>query len=177
MGMHERTARKGEVFSALFDEHVSRVRRHVECYLADDDDVQDVVADVFRLGWEKLNPDQPWGLTWLLRSAQNKLRDRERKEGRGARALEALQRDGTHQREEIHPLERVAVLDALSVLTNHERQVVVLTYWDELSAGEVAEVLQLSPGSVWTTLSRARVKLRSKLSNADEGASDGRTRL
>lgn len=169
--MRERQARKGLAFSALFDEYEPRVRRHIECSVADDDDVDDLVADVFKLGWEKLNPDRPWGLTWLLRTAQNKLRDRDRRSGRGARAIEALQADKAHRPGALDPIERLAVSDALATLTPHERQVVVLTYWDELSAGEIAEVLRLSRGSVWTTLSRAREKLRSTLADAEGGVS------
>lgn len=173
VGMRERQARKVAVFEVLFAQHETRLRRHVECFVADDDDVYDLVADVFRLGWEKLNAERPWGLVWLLRTAQNKLRDRDRRAGRGKRAMDALRLDRTHRLGELEPLERVAIADALEVLTRHERQVVVMTYWDELSAGEIAEVLQLSQGSVWTTLSRARTKLRVKLTDAEGGVSGG----
>ncbi len=60
-------------------------------------------------------------------------------------------------------MERIALLAAVASLNARERQVVVLTYWDELSAGQIAEVLRTTEGAVWTTLTRARGKLRREL--------------
>ena len=50
-----------------------------------------------------------------------------------------------------------------TVLTPRERRIVILAYWDRLAAGEIAELLRCSQGTVWTTLSRARRKLQSEL--------------
>lgn len=63
----------------------------------------------------------------------------------------------------IHPLDALALQQAMKSLNARERQVVVLTYWDELSAGEIADVLRSSQAAVWTTLTRARAKLRAQL--------------
>ncbi|MEJ1088451.1 sigma-70 family RNA polymerase sigma factor [Microbacterium sp. Mu-80] len=155
--------RKAAVYRLLFDENWPRVRRFLDCYLDDDNEVEEITAEVFVIAWRKLKPDAPMGLTWFLRTANNKLRDRSRRAKSRARALEALTRSLENPAEPLDPLEALALRTALRTLSAREQQVVVLTYWNDLSAGEVAEVLHSSQGAVWATLTRARAKLRAQL--------------
>ncbi len=154
---------KAVVFRILFDEHLPRVRRHLACYVDDPDEVDEIAADVFTIAWRKLRPHSPMGLAWLLRTADNKLKDAARRDRSRERALAALTRGMREDTGDLHPLEALALREAMTALSARERQVVVLTYWDELSAGETAAVLRCSPASVWTTLTRARAKLRVQL--------------
>lgn len=165
----EAADRRRAVFAEVFDTNWSRVRRHIEAYVDDSDEVDELVSDVFGLAWEKLKPAHPMGLPWLLRTADNKLRDRDRRTRSRDRAMEALVRGVEDRPHAVDELERVAVRDAVSALSSHERRVVIMTYWDELSAGEIAETLRCSQGSVWTTLSRARGKLRDRLGLSPDG--------
>lgn len=151
------------VFRRLFDEYWARVRRYLECYVDDPDDVDELTAEVFVVAWRKLDPDRPMGLTWFLRTANNKLKDRMRRSRSRTRAMEALVRGLEDPVEPLDPWESLALRNALTALSARERQVVVLTYWNDLTAGEVAEVLRSSQGAVWTTLTRARTKLRAHL--------------
>jgi RNA polymerase sigma-70 factor (sigma-E family) len=57
---------------------------------------------------------------------------------------------------------RPAVLAALDTLTVHQRAVVVLRYFEDLSQEEVAELLGVSPGTVKSTASRAVAQLRAQ---------------
>lgn len=57
---------------------------------------------------------------------------------------------------------RPAVLAALDTLTVHQRAVVVLRYFEDLSQDEVAELLGVSPGTVKSTASRAVAQLRAQ---------------
>ena len=57
---------------------------------------------------------------------------------------------------------RPAVLAALDTLTVHQRSVVVLRYFEDLSQDEVAELLGVSPGTVKSTASRAVAQLRAQ---------------
>ncbi|HKP07758.1 MAG TPA: sigma-70 family RNA polymerase sigma factor [Microbacterium sp.] len=170
--MHRRTIpadRRRAVFAVMFDEHWARVKRHVEAVVDNPEEIDELVSDVFGLAWEKLRPDRPMGLPWLLRAADNKVRDRDRRARSRSRALEALVRGASESSDGLDDLDRVAVREAVAALSSHERRVVVLTYWDELSAGEIAETLRTSQGSVWTTLSRARAKLREGLGLPHDG--------
>ncbi|WP_331908514.1 sigma-70 family RNA polymerase sigma factor [Microbacterium sp.] len=167
-------AQKEAAFSALFEQFWARVKRHIEAFVDDGEEVDELVSDVFGVAWEKLKPDRPMELPWLLRTADNKVRDRDRRARSRSRAMEALVRGAAVQPGSLDDLDKVAVRDAVAALSGHERRVVILTYWDELSAGEIAETLRCSQGSVWTTLSRARRKLREQLGlTADGGEGDG----
>ena len=58
------------------------------------------------------------------------------------------------------PLPDVDVLRAMSRLSIRQRAVVVLTYWEDLTVGQVAGTLEISEGSVRRHLARARARLR-----------------
>lgn len=159
---------KEVLYRTLFDEYWPRVRRHVACFVDNPEEVDEIAAEVFVVAWRKLNPAKPMGLRWFLRVADNKLRDVMRRGQSRTRAIEAMTR-GMQASDELHPLEALALRQALQSLNARERQVVVLTYWDGLSAGEVSEVLRCSQAAVWTTLTRARQKLRGQLEAKEVG--------
>lgn len=162
--------RKEVVFRRLFDDFWPRVHRHLACYIDDADEVDEITAEIFTVAWRKLDADRPMPVTWFLRAANNKLRDRSRRARSRDRALEALIRGLESPSGELDPLEVLALRTALTALSARERQIVVLTYWDDLSAGEVAEVLRTSQSAVWTTLTRARAKLRAQLEGGGQGS-------
>lgn len=159
--------RKEAVYRRLFDQHWSRVRRHLECYIENEAEVDELTAEVFLVAWRKLDPRSPMPLSWLLRTAHNKLRDRARSARSRERAVDALVRGLENPAQPLDPMEVLALRTAITSLNARERQVVVLTYWDDLSAGEIADVLRTSQGAVWTTLSRARNKLRVQLEEGE----------
>jgi RNA polymerase sigma factor (sigma-70 family) len=61
------------------------------------------------------------------------------------------------------PEVRPEVLEAVGQLSPRQREVVVLTYWEDLSETTVADRLGMSPGSVRRHLGRARQRLRNLL--------------
>lgn len=160
---------KAVVFRELFDEYWPLVRHHLSCFLENQAEVDEITAEVFVVAWRKLRPEKPMGLRWFIRTADNKVRDADRRARSRGRALDALSRGLRNAAEAIHPLEALALRQAMKSLNARERQVVVLTYWDGLNAGEVAEVLHCSTAAVWTTLTRARAKLRTQLEAKENG--------
>lgn len=158
-----REDRRVIAFNHVFEENWARVRHHVECVIDDPDEVSDLVSEVFSLAWSKLNERKPLGLIWLLRVADNKLKDRERRTLTEIRVMEALRRGSKSQRS-ADSLDAIAVRHAIdAVLTLREKRMIILFYWDRLAAGEIAELLRCSQSVVFTTLSRARAKLEAEL--------------
>jgi RNA polymerase sigma factor (sigma-70 family) len=51
------------------------------------------------------------------------------------------------------------VIEALHRLAPRQREVLVLRYWSNLSEAEIAQTLDISPGTVKSTASRALVAL------------------
>ncbi|MEU5434165.1 SigE family RNA polymerase sigma factor [Streptomyces sp. NPDC020719] len=62
--------------------------------------------------------------------------------------------------------EHQQVLDALSQLTQRQREVLVLRYWSELTEAQIAHTLGLARGTVKSTASRALAVLEKKLGSA-----------
>lgn len=171
-------ARNGEreaVFKEIYDTLWAPVQRHVECVVEDDSEVAEIVSDVFLLAWRKLDVAKPLGLIWLIRAADNKLKDRERSRRARARAMDTVHAVYAAPSDD-DMLDSLAVRQAVdTALTQRERRIVMLAYWDQLAAGEIAELLRCSQASVWKTLSRARKKLEMELGLGDgEDAAEAR---
>lgn len=101
---------------------------------------------------------------WLFAVATNLVRDEARKDSRRRRHL-ALLADEARERElsdEATPIERAQeaafARRAMDALAERDR-LALLMREEGLDYGEIAEALELSPGSVGTTLSRARRRL------------------
>ncbi|MGF6823609.1 RNA polymerase sigma factor (sigma-70 family) [Microbacterium sp. ZKA21] len=159
----QRQAEKRRVFDQLFTDYWLPVTRHVECYLGVDAEVYEAVAEVFQLAWERLRVSRPAGLTWLLRIAEGILRERRRRGDVRDSVLDAVQKNVVTNAAGGSTLDRRDVLRAMAQLSQRERRVVVLVYWDGLSVGETGEVMRSRPGAVRATLRRARDRLRTAL--------------
>ena len=165
---------KENAFREMFESNYARVVRYVDRHVSDHAAAEDIAADVFRLAWQKLDPAAPFGLPWLIRTATYRARDHQRHEFRGEAVLVAMARLGEEPARDLHELDRLALYQALRELSARDLQIVMLTYWDGLSAKEVGEVLQMREGSIWTRLHRVRVRLRDILdSELTGGRIDG----
>jgi RNA polymerase sigma-70 factor (ECF subfamily) len=156
---------KREVFVSLFDEHWVPVRGFIKRRMTDMDEAEDLASEVFRIAWEKLDPAAPFGRAWLFATARNVLGTHYRGRRRGAEAEDALAR--LVQEPPVH-VGHDALLDleaGMRALSDRDREVIMLTYWDGLSAAEAAVVLGTTTGAVWVTLTRARAKLRAVIAD------------
>ncbi|WP_127473639.1 RNA polymerase sigma factor [Microbacterium sulfonylureivorans] len=149
-----------DAFRALFAEQWPAVYSYARRRVGDAGEAEEIAADVFRIAWEKQDPANPFGRPWLFRTAMNRLRDHYRRRSRRAKAEAALQRriEEAPARAEVEDL--LALRVAMKFLSEREREAVLLTYWEGLSAAEVGAVLGCAPGTVWTLMTRAREKLR-----------------
>jgi RNA polymerase sigma-70 factor (ECF subfamily) len=151
------------VFREMFASNFSRVVRYVEGQTSNRAVAEDIAAEVFRVAWQKLDPEEPFGLPWLIRTAIHKTRDYQRREYRGARVMATLSLLTAVSGTGVSNLDRLALQEAMSKLSEKDLQIVRLTYWDGLTAGEVALVLRMKEGAIWTRLHRARAQLRAAL--------------
>jgi RNA polymerase sigma-70 factor (ECF subfamily) len=155
----------------MFEANHARVLRYIEGSVYNRSEAEEIAAEVFTVAWQKFDSEDPFGLPWLIRTAMYKVRDHQRTQFRKPSMLEALTRRAEEASEPLSRLEILALRDALSQLSHTDREIVRLTYWDGLSAGEVATVLRMRQGAVWTRLSRARAQLKSLI--GDEVSADG----
>jgi RNA polymerase sigma-70 factor (ECF subfamily) len=140
------------VFERLYREFGPDVlafcRRRVASDVADD-----VAAETFLVVWRRLSdvPRSPRG--WLLGIARLTLANQQR----GARRRDALvarvaaDRDATLGSADPRP-----VIEALSCLSVHDQEALLLSAWDGLSSKEAAQVVGCTPTAFRLRLHRAR---------------------
>ena len=167
----QREAEKRRVFDGVFAEFWLPVTRHVECYLQVDADVYETVAQVFQICWERLKPTRAPTLPALLRIAESVLRGR--KDSLRDLAADEVQKNIVTPQVDASTLNRQDVLRAVGQLRDRERRIIVLTYWDGLSIGEVSQVMRSRPGAVSASLRRARRELRNALEVGRSGDASG----
>ena len=56
-----------------------------------------------------------------------------------------------------------ALREALTRLPEREQKILTMTYWLDMSAGEIAEELNMTTEAVWASLSRSRKALKKYL--------------
>ena len=169
----ERARRREQAFGALFDAHWGRVRHHIEGSVEDDAQVGEIVSEVFLEAWTRSDPARPKDLIWLLRTADRTLRARPTAPATRGSAVDAVHRSMTGDTEAHESPRRAETLAALGTLRRGERRIIMLTYWDGLSVGEIAELLRSPRVRVRRRLDRARVKLRTGLGLEGRGDGDG----
>ncbi len=148
----------GEVYRATFQDVVRFLHRKVW----DVERARDLAQEVFvrALGHEPREPR-----AWVFRVALNLARDEARTVLRRKRHLALLKNEtrestgGRSPEEELlHEEQLLQLKQALDLLSPRDREVLLL--WDAgLSYREIAEVVELAPGAVGTTLARARRRL------------------
>lgn len=146
----------------LFRTYNAQLVRYLTRRLGDRDWAEEVAQETFvrALRQETINNER----AWLFAVATNLVRDEARKDARRRRHLALLaeeERDAVSEPEQTS-LERAqeAALARKAVDGLAERDRLALLMREEgLDYSEIAEALELSPGSVGTTLSRARRRL------------------
>lgn len=148
----------GEVYRTSFEELVRFLHRKVW----DVERARDLAQEVFVRALRH-DPENP--RAWLFKVATNLARDEARTVLRRKRHLALLrseeeEREGSPRPDEdvLAKEEWAQVRAALDGLNERDREVLLL--WDSgLSYREIAEVTDLAPGAIGTTLARARQRL------------------
>jgi RNA polymerase sigma-70 factor (ECF subfamily) len=135
---------------------------------AADDVQQQVFAEVWRRG-EQYDPERAGLLTWILTIARSRAIDHLRRRVPEPVSSDEMTRlagggDGVPETDRV--LDRWHVAELLSVLPDHERELLRLRFYEELSQTEIAARLDLPLGTVKARMVRALRKLRQHL---DEG--------
>ena len=151
-------------FSALFARHYPAVWRFV-ARRAWPDAVDDVVAETFLAAWRRFDDLPGDALPWLLNAAGKCLANHHRATTRAASLKERLAAQYTPLRADAatQGFERTALVNAFASLSETERELLMLTDWDDLPARRAARALGISPATASARIYRARRKLRAAL--------------
>ena len=156
-------------FTAIYDESYPRVYAYAVSrtgrQLA-----EEVASETFCVAWRRFGdlPSQP--LPWLLGIARNVLRESYRAEVKQS-SLAAELRAWTSEAELTSGdvgesvVERAQLLQALSLLSSSDREILTLIAWHGLSPAEAAKVVGSSKATFFVKLHRARKRLEQALSD------------
>lgn len=150
-------------FERLYAETSTRVLAYCLRHLPRAD-AEDVLADTYAVAWRRWDHADP-SLPWLLGVARNTIRAQYRAVQRRFALTERLTQWEalTAPAAEVSALDRVNALSVLVGLRDEDREALLLTAWDGLSADQAATVLGCSKAAFQVRLHRARRRLDLRL--------------
>ncbi|MDR8408405.1 RNA polymerase sigma factor [Nonomuraea sp. 3-1Str] len=172
----EQSRRRPDAFAVLYDRYFGDVYRYVAGRVGPQV-ADDLAAETFLVAYGKrrsYDPGRGVVRAWLFGIATNLVAEHRRKE---MRRLEALQRvpveggaDGGHEDRVAARLlaagSRGRLAAELGRLPDRDRDVLLLVALADLSYEEVAQTLDIPPGTVGSRLNRVRKRLRAALGGA-----------
>jgi RNA polymerase sigma-70 factor (ECF subfamily) len=168
----ERSDKQDAQLGTMWRQYAHRVHgyalRHVDASVA-----EDVVADVFLVAWRRID-DIPTHATlpWLLTVARHTVAKHHRARRRGRDVEEQFARVAdlvlTAPRLDERVTERDALLSALALLRNADREALLLVAWDGLSPSDAAKVAGCSAATFRVRLHRARKRLSAQIEETTE---------
>lgn len=143
-------------------------------------DADDAIAGTYKVAWEKFAEvrTHPRPKAWLYRAAKNVLSNQRRTISRADGRIEHLRSD-MHANPDRHRADDVASIAeqhaevrrlyrAIDMLSDAERELILLTAFEELSHPEIAEVTGIAVKAVRSRVFRARNKLREIVAQPDD---------
>jgi RNA polymerase sigma factor (sigma-70 family) len=152
-------------FDELFASYSADIVAYCGWRAASTSDAQDAVADVFLTAWRRLDqlPEGDAARVWLYSTARKVIANQRRARRRRAALHERL----THEAPPVHepsPADRehAHVHEALRRLGPRDREVLLLSEWEELTPAEIAAVLGCLTVTARGRLHRARRRFRAE---------------
>ena len=155
-------------FGKLFDMYFTPIYRYLRLRCGNEQDAEDLSAEVFMRAWEKLpgfdlRAGDSMFRSWLFRIAHNLLIDRYRKGDKEESVAEIPEKISKEERVETQIVlknEKQKLMEAIQQLDERMQQVIIARFMSGLSHIETAEVLGISSGNVRIVQYRALRRLK-----------------
>lgn len=165
-----------EAFARLYERHFAAVYAYVRYRVDDRASADDITAVVFTAALTGIRTYQPGRGTfraWLVAIARNRIRDHHRRRARWKwRPLDWISDRPASTPDPSALLEldqrRTAVLAAVAILTDRERDIMGLKFGAGLANTEIAAATGLSESYVGVIIYRALGRLRKRLDSVEE---------
>lgn len=160
-------------FTAVYHRHLASVASYV-ARRCDSADAADVVSETFATAWRRWAdiPGEPETRPWLIGVARNLLSNDRRRRRRQTRLVKTA---SDHLAPAIQQLyfennieDRSWLQSALGTLSELDRELILGTAWDGLTAAEMAAIVGISHESARQRIHRARNKLRYTLAATNQ---------
>lgn len=145
-------------FSALYRAYYPLILRTCVRRLGGRQAGEDAAQEVFRIALQHY-PKEDLSVAWLYATARNVVGNEYRRLARSTAALARLEQPTAGQ----PSTDALDVRAAMTRLRESDRELLYMTYWEDLAAQEIGSILGISAAAVWVRLTRAREALRELL--------------
>jgi RNA polymerase sigma factor (sigma-70 family) len=158
-------------FAVVYRQWYPLILTTCERRLGDHARAEDAAAEVFRVAWQRFTDGVEPSVPWLYGIVRNVVGTEYRRTARAAALVERTGGEGLVAEQLPDDPRGLEVRLALSELKPADRELLFMTYWEDLTPAEIAAILEITVASVWMRLTRARAALKKQLeraANADE---------
>lgn len=170
-------AAQGEsAFEALFRTYHPVIVAAAYNRLSDASDAEDAAAEVFAQAWRRRDDAaHVFTVTWLYSALRNVVGNQYRARDRHARRVERSGLDAPRTTEPDSDSDDVFdVRAAVNRLDAADRELIWMTYWEDLTREEIADILGCNQAALRVRLHRARKRLAAELAAHPEPTKEGR---
>jgi RNA polymerase sigma-70 factor, ECF subfamily len=150
-----------DAISRLYERYARAVHGYA-LRRSDRDTADEVTAQVFLVAWRRRATLPDDTLPWLYGVARRALADQRRGTTRRRRLHERLRSEAVERSPRLELPDR-GLACALGRLSDHDREALLLCYWEDLGPAQIARVLGCSRAAAAVRLHRARGRLRKQL--------------
>jgi RNA polymerase sigma factor (sigma-70 family) len=136
-------------------------------------EAEDVTQKVFLAAWDKRHnykPERASLSAWLMGITRNKIVDAHQGRARQRRIADQVAYNTEPARETQDVAERLIIADEIARLDEMPQRVLRLAFYEDLTHMQIAERLQLPPGTVKSHIRRSLIKIRRRLEEASDDA-------
>ena len=134
--------------------------------LGDVAEAEDVTQKVFVAAWTGRHTYQPERASlsaWLLGITRNKVVDAHQARARQRRIADHLATNPTPQSEPIDVAQRLMMAEEIERLDDVPKRVLRMAFYEDLTHSQIAERMQLPPGTVKSHIRRSLIKLKRRM--------------
>lgn len=163
------------IFSLLLDRYSDKIYRYIFYHFNFDKKIsQDLTQEVFLHVWNKLNKfdNEQKFEPWLYRLAHNCCIDwiRKNKNNLSESSLDNISYDiweAFDENDLENNYKQKLIYQILEKLDHKSKHIIILSYFEQKSYDEIAYIIWISKWAVWTSLTRARNKLKDIINSDD----------
>jgi RNA polymerase sigma-70 factor (ECF subfamily) len=161
-------ASRRQRFDSLFEAHKLDIASFCSWRTGSKADAEDAVAEVFLVAWRKIDlvPSGDGARAWLYATARRVTANTRRSRRRRDALADRVSLERSSETADPMSAEESAVHEALDMLSEADREVLLLVEWEGLRPAELSEVLACQEVTARGRLHRARSRFRDAFESA-----------
>ncbi|WP_275669548.1 RNA polymerase sigma factor [Actinomyces procaprae] len=153
-----------EAFQRIYTDHQPHMLAIARQRLGRQAVAEDITAEAFRIAWQHHVSGGEVTVPWLYRTLRNLIANQYRRHERDSKYFNSM----SNAREKHRSIESavddsILIRQAMGTLSDADRELLRMAYWEELTRSEMASVLGITTVAVRVRLARARQRLRAAL--------------